>query len=78
MPFYQKDKSRIKMVILTKNGYKNQTIYSPIHQNKKPDAVIMKGMLTRWLTKEVMKVAQIVQFYDMNNNEMLIQKIKVQ
>lgn len=72
MPFYDKDKSRIKMVILTKNGYPNQTVYSPLDQNHKPDDLIMKGMLRRWKDKEIMKNAQSINFYDTTNNQLLL------
>lgn len=77
MPFYDKDKSRIKMVILTKNGYSNQTVYSPIDQNKKSDEFILKGMLRRWLKTDILKTAQVIQFYDLFNNGQLIKKIKL-
>ncbi|MFN3753324.1 hypothetical protein [Flavobacterium sp.] len=77
MPFYDKEKSRLKMVILTKNGYPNQTVYSPIDQNKKHDKTIMEGMLRRWYAKDIMKTAQVIQFYD-NQTGQLIEKIKAQ
>lgn len=77
MPFFDKNKSRIKMVILTKNGSSNQTVYSPIDQNDKPDSSIIKGMVRRWLKKDVMKTAQVLQFYDQHNKGTLIEKINV-
>lgn len=77
MPFYSKEQSRLKMVILTKNGYPNQTVYSPIDQNKRSDEIIMKGMLRRWYQKDILKTAQVIQFYDMQSGQ-LIEKIKAQ
>ncbi|MFN4026456.1 MAG: hypothetical protein ACK4IZ_03320 [Flavobacterium sp.] len=74
MPFYDKNKSRIKMVVLTKNGYPNQTVYSPVDQNEKPDKFIMQGMLRRWKEKDIIKIAQVIQFYDNITNN-LIEKV---
>ena len=72
MPFYAKDKSKIKMYVLTKNGEPNHTIYSPIDQNHKPAKTICEGMLRRFMEKPVFKVAQVIQFYENGN---LIEKI---
>lgn len=71
-----KEKSRIKMVLLTKNGFDNLTVYSPYKQNRKTDQFIMIGMLKRYRTKPEIKYTNVIQFYDNFTNQ-LIQNVKV-
>ncbi|WNM19261.1 hypothetical protein [Flavobacterium capsici] len=70
-----KEKSRIKMVILNKNGFANETVYSPLDQNRKSDEVIILGMLRRYQAKGKFANANAVHFYE---NGKLIQSIKSQ
>jgi hypothetical protein len=63
MPFYQKEKSKIKMVALMPPKENNITWYSPIDQNKKPTDTIINGMLGRFKNKDEAKRVQVYQFY---------------
>lgn len=63
MPFYQKGKSKIKMVALMPPNEKNITWYSPIDQNNKPTDTIITGMLNRFKTQDASKRVQVYQFY---------------
>jgi hypothetical protein len=68
-----KEKSKIKMVILTKNGHANHTIFSPVKQNDKPSNIIIEGMLRRFKTKPIIQHTNVIQFYE---NGTLIETIK--
>lgn len=71
----KKEKSKIKMVILTRNGFENHTIYSPVKQNSKPTKTIIEGMLRRFKEKPIIKYTNVIQFYE---NGSLIETIKPQ
>lgn len=64
MPFYEKQKSKIKMVALMPPREDNITWYSPVWQNQKPNDTIVKGMLRRFKTQEASKRVQVYQFYE--------------
>ncbi|MEN2415519.1 hypothetical protein [Flavobacterium mesophilum] len=64
MPFYQQEKSKIKMVALMPPNVKNITWYSPIDQNKKPSDTIINGMLRRFQKKAEAKTVVVYQFYE--------------
>lgn len=74
MPFYQKDKSRLKMVGLTGPREENITWYSPVWQNSKPVDEIMRGMLSRFRQKPYSTKCKIIQFYE---NNQLVQEIRL-
>lgn len=71
----KKEKSKIKMVLLTRNGFDNHTIYSPVKQNSKPSKVIIAGMLRRFKSKPIIDKTNVIQFYE---NGQLIETIKPQ
>lgn len=64
MPFYQKEKSKIKMVALMPHNVQNITWYSPVDQNKKPSQTIVNGMLRRFQSKPEAKKVVVIQFYE--------------
>lgn len=65
MPVFDKHQSKIKMVILTKNGYENKVWYSPIYQNKRRSEVIIRAMRIRFAKQQsLLAVTQIIQFYE--------------
>lgn len=66
VPKYNRETSKIKMVVLTKKGFDNLTQYSPVKYNKRSEEFIMNGMLRRLQTNEILQVAQVIQFYDQN------------
>ena len=70
-----KQKSDIKMVILTKNGKANQPWYSFIKLNGRPAAEIIKGMKERFEGHALANDAQVLQFYD-NKTGHLIDEYK--
>lgn len=69
MPFFQKDKSRIKMVGLTGPKEKNVIWYSPVWQNQKKSETIIEGMMRRFKTSPQYKSVKVVQFYE--NNQLI-------
>ena len=71
MPFYEKQKSKIKMVALMPPKEKNITWYSPVWQNLKSSDVIINGMLRRFKTKEESNRVQVYQFYE--NGSLLLE-----
>lgn len=73
MPVFQKEKSKIKMVILTKGKNKNLVWHSPINQNHKKKEDIIKDMITRLKRREIFNRVNVLQFY---TNNLLIAKFK--
>lgn len=73
MPFYDKAQSKLKMVALMPHNEANVTWYSPVWQNKKPNAEIMRGMLNRFSKQLAAKRSLVIQFYE---NDVLIHEIK--
>ena len=73
MPVFKKEKSKIKMVILTKGRDDNVVWHSPINQNCRDDDAIIKSMLTRLKRKELFNRVNVVQFY---TNNLLIAEFK--
>ena len=73
MPVFKKEKSKIKMVILTKGRDDNVVWHSPINQNNRDEQDIIKSMLTRLKRKELFNRVNVVQFY---TNNLLIAEFK--
>lgn len=75
MPVFDKEQSKIKMVILTKGKAKNETWHSPIKQNKRKSELVIRSMLKRLKSnKELFSKTNVVQFYE---NNQLIAEIKI-
>lgn len=66
MPVFKKEKSKIKMVILTKGRDDNVVWHSPINQNSRDNDAIIKSMLGRLKRKELFNRTNVVQFYENN------------
>lgn len=64
MPVFSKEKSKLKMVILTKNSVENATWYSPIKQNGFTNDRIMRGMLGRFAQHPLCGLTNMIQFYE--------------
>ena len=73
MPVFKKEKSKIKMVILTKGRDDNVVWHSPINQNSRDEQDIIKSMLNRLKRKELFNRVNVVQFY---TNNLLIAEFK--
>ena len=73
MPVFKKEKSKIKMVILTKGRDDNVVWHSPINQNSRDEQDIIKSMLNRLKRKELFSRTNVVQFYE---NNLLIAEFK--
>jgi hypothetical protein len=73
MPVFKKEKSKIKMVILTKGRDDNVVWHSPINQNNRDNEAIIKSMLNRLKRKELFNRTNVVQFYE---NNLLIAEFK--
>jgi len=73
MPVFKKEKSKIKMVVLTKGRDDNIVWHSPINQNSRNNEAIIKSMLTRLKRKELFSRTNVVQFYE---NNLLIAEFK--
>lgn len=69
MPFFQKEKSKIKMVGLTGPKEQNITWYSPIWQNQKKSEAIIEGMMRRFSNSPQYKSVKVVQFFE--NNQLI-------
>lgn len=67
MPFYEKQKSKIRMVVLKGHKEENQVFYSPIQENDKPSLQIIAGMLKR--LKDKLGSYNVIQFYE--NNQLI-------
>lgn len=76
MPVFEKEKSKIKMVILTKTKEKNQVWYSPVKQNRKPEKTIIEGMLRRFNNHKIFAITNVVQFYDTTSNTLIAKYTK--
>ena len=76
MPVFEKEKSKIKMVILTKAKESNAVWYSPVKQNTKPEKTIMAGMLRRFQNSKLFAITNVVQFYDTNSNTLIAKYTK--
>jgi hypothetical protein len=75
MPVFEAEKSKIKMVILTKHYHQNKVWWSPIKQNRCRSDFIIQKMLLRFEKTELRNQTNIVQFYE-NNLLIYSQKIK--
>lgn len=64
MPFFEKDKSKIKMVGLTPAGEKNIVWYSPVSQNNKPSEKIIDGMFRRFQQDRSFSSCRVIYFYE--------------
>jgi hypothetical protein len=73
MPVFDKEQSKIKMVILTKGRDDNLVWHSPINQNSRDEQDIIKSMLNRLKRKELFNRVNVVQFY---TNNLLIAEFK--
>lgn len=74
MPVFDKEQSKIKMVILTKGKAENVVWLSPIKQNKRKSELVIRSMLKRFKNnKELFSKTNVVQFYE---NNLLIAEIK--
>lgn len=71
MPVFEKEKSKIKMVILTKGKESNPVWYSPVKQNRKPEKTIIEGMIRRFQKSKLFAITNVVQFYDTSSNELI-------
>ena len=75
MPIFCKDKSRLKMYALTKNGFPNITWYSPLKYDKLgstvSDDTIMTRMLKRLNEKPVINQVQKVNFYNNKTKDLI-------
>jgi len=68
---FEKEKSKIKMVILTKAKQDNAVWYSPVKQNKKPEKTIIEGMLRRFQKSKLFAITNVVQFYNTESNTLI-------
>jgi hypothetical protein len=76
MPVFEKEKSKIKMVILTKSKESNKVWYSPLKQNNKPEKTIIAGMLRRFNANKIFAITNVVQFYDTSSNTLIAKYTK--
>lgn len=67
MPVFAPEKSKIKMVILTKTKEKNAVWWSPINQNKRNSESVIANMLRRFEKHTLAKITNVVQFYENGN-----------
>lgn len=67
MPVFTPEQSKIKMVILTKTKEKNAVWWSPINQNKRNTESVVKSMLSRFEKHALVKITNVVQFYENGN-----------
>ena len=64
MPVFEKETSKIKMVILTKTKENNAVWWSPINQNSRRNELIVNGMIRRFKANEIAKITNVIQFYE--------------
>jgi hypothetical protein len=64
MPVFSAEKSKIKMVILTKGTNTNAVWFSPINQNKRPNALVITSMLRRFKKSAYANITNMIQFYE--------------
>lgn len=67
MPVFAPEKSKIKMVILTKTKENNAVWWSPINQNKRNSESVINSMLRRFEKHALAKITNVVQFYENGN-----------
>lgn len=74
MPVFDKEQSKIKMVMLTKGKAENVVWFSPINQNKRKSELVIRSMLRRFKkNKELFSHTNVIQWYE---NNVLISEIK--
>jgi hypothetical protein len=73
MEVFDKEKSKIKMVILTKGKHQNKVWFSPIKYNKRKSEIIIGKMLKSFEKSKYLAITNVVQFYE---NNVLISKIR--
>lgn len=73
MPVFDKQTSKIKMVILTKGEFDNVVWYSPINQNRRRSDLIIRSMMRRLRANKLFEITVAVQFYE---NSVLIAQYK--
>lgn len=73
MPVFDNTKSKIKMVILTRNRHSNAVWWSPINQNKRKSELVIRSMLRRFKKSPLYRITNVVQFYE---NNLLISQFK--
>ncbi len=66
MPVFDKEQSKIKMVILTKTKERNTVWWSPINQNKRKSELVIRSMLKRLERSKLFAITNVVQFYEKN------------
>lgn len=71
MPFFAKEQSKIKMVILTKGKLPNKVWFSPVNQNKRKSELVIRSMLRRLEKSKLIAITNVVQFYQ--NNQLITQ-----
>lgn len=77
MPFFEKDRSKIKMVGLTPAGQANIVWFSPLSQNNKKSEKIVDGMFRRFQNDKGFASCRVIQFYEYPyGNENLIAECK--
>jgi len=64
-----REKSRIKMVIMKKHGHDNAVWWSPIKYNAKPAEVIIAGMIRRFKLHPISRDTNKLLFFE---NDVLI------
>jgi hypothetical protein len=67
MPVFAPEKSKIKMVILTKSKENNAVWWSPINQNKRKSELVVTSMLQRFEKNALAKITNVIQFYENGN-----------
>jgi hypothetical protein len=67
MAVFTPEKSKIKMVILTKSKEKNAVWWSPTNQNNRNTESVVTSMLRRFETHALAKITNVVQFYENGN-----------
>ncbi|WP_395077750.1 hypothetical protein [Flavobacterium sp.] len=77
MAVFEPEKSKIKMVILTKENAKNVVWYSPIKQNRRRSDLIIKSMLKRFKNHDLYWTTNVIQCYE-NNVLIFSEKIQFQ
>lgn len=75
MPVFDKEKSKIKMVILTSGISKNVVWFSPLKHNKRKSELVIRSMLKRFRKSKLLAQTNVVQFYEDNR---LIHQVKIE
>ena len=73
MTIFDKDKSKVRMAALTKNGYNDITWFSILDHDHKPVKTIIEGMKRRLENYDKNKITQVLQFYDNQTNQLIDQ-----